>query len=118
VVIGGEQVLGDDGIGEALVAGRDAKTLLQGREGQGLAALGLLQEEGEHQLKGGHPHGHIQGLHHEAGCGITVTASEQVLPEVPPARIGEQLALIAAMEQGAGLGPQVSDDNLVERPST
>ena len=73
-----------------------------------MAALGLLQE-GEHQLKGGHPHRHIQGLHHEAGGGITVAASEQVLPEVPPARIGEQLPLVAAMEQGAWLGPQAID---------
>jgi len=61
MVIGGQQVLGDDGIGEARAAGRHAESLLQSGEGQVLVALGLLQE-GKHQLKGGHPHRHIKGL--------------------------------------------------------
>ena len=56
-------MLRDDGIGEARATGRHAEALLQSGEGQVLATLGLLQE-GEHQLKGGHPHRHIEGLNH------------------------------------------------------
>lgn len=104
-------MLGNDGIGEALTTGWYPEALLQSGEGQGLAALGLLQE-GEHQLKGRHPHRHIEGLHHQTGCAVAITASQQLLPEVPPALIGEQLALVPAMEQGAGLGPQAIDQVL------
>ena len=58
VVIGGQKMLGDDGIGEARATGRHPEALLQSGEGQVLSTLGLLQE-GEHQLKGRHPHRHI-----------------------------------------------------------
>jgi len=61
--------------------------------------MGLL-EEGEHQLK----RGHVQGLDHGPRCRITVAAAQQVLPDVPPALVGKQLALVAAMQQGLGLG--------------
>jgi hypothetical protein len=76
-----------------------------------LALLGLLQE-GEHQLIGGHPHRHIQRLDHEPGCRVTVTAAQQALPEVPPVLVGEQLALVAAMQQRPGLGAQAIDQVL------
>jgi hypothetical protein len=104
-------VLGDDGISEARAAGRHPEALLQQRERQGLALVGLLQE-GEHQLKGGHPHRHIQRLGHEPGGAITVTTGQQLLPELPPALIREQVALVAAVEQGSGLGPQPIDQVL------
>ena len=79
--------------------------------------LGLLQE-GEHQLKGGHPHRHIQGLDHQPGGAIAVTTGQELLPEVPPARIRKQVALIAAMEQSPGLGPQAIDQVLqINAPS-
>jgi hypothetical protein len=73
--------------------------------------LGLLQE-GEHQLKGGHPHRHIQRLGHEPGRAITVTTGQKLLPELPPALIREQVALVAAVEQRPGLGPQAIDQML------
>lgn len=73
--------------------------------------MGLLQE-GEHQLKGGNPHRHIQGLDHEPGRPVTVTTGQQQLPELPPALIREEVALVAAMEQGPGLGPQAIDQML------
>ena len=82
-------MLGNDGIGEALATGRYPEALLQSGYGQGLAALGLLQE-GEQQLKGRHPHRHIEGLHHQPGRAIAITASQQLLPEVPPALIGKR----------------------------
>ena len=104
-------MLGNDGIREALATGRYPEALLQSGEGQGPAALGLLQE-GEHQLKGGHPHRHIEGLHHQSGRAIAITAGQQLLPEVPPALIRKQVALIAAMQQRSGLGPQPIDQVL------
>jgi len=73
VVIGGQQVLGNHGIRQGAAARRHPEALLQERERQGLALLGLLQKS-EHQLKGGHPHRDIQRLDHQAGCGVTVTA--------------------------------------------
>ena len=57
-------------------------------------------------------YGGMQRLDHQAGCRITVTACEQVLPEVPPALVGEEVALVAAMQQGAGLGAQAIDQVL------
>jgi len=104
-------MLGNDGIGEARATGRHAEALLQSGEGQVLATLGLLQE-GEHHLKGGHPHRHIEGLHHQPGRAIAITAGQQLLPEVPPALIRKQVALIAAMQQRSGLGPQAIDQVL------
>ena len=68
-------MLGNNGIGEGPTARRYPEALLQERERQGLALLGLLQES-EDQLKGRHPHRHIQGLDHQPGCGVTITASE------------------------------------------
>jgi len=107
-------VLGDHGIRQGAATRRYPEALLQQRERQGLALVGLLQE-GEHQLKGRHPHGDIQrldqgppahsaSLRKQAGCGVTVTASEQVLPEVPPALVGEEVALVSAMEQRPRFG--------------
>lgn len=84
VIIGSQQVLGDDRIGEALATGGQKETLLQSLKGEKLVAMGLLQES-EHQFTEGHPHRHIQGIHHEARIGISVSASEQVLPKDPPA---------------------------------
>jgi len=66
--------------------------------------VGLL-EEGEHQLKGGHTHRHIQGLGHEPGRAITVTTGQELLPELPPTLIWKEVALVAAMQQRPGLGP-------------
>ena len=111
MVIGGQQVLGDHGIRQSDAARRHPEALLQEREGQGLALLRLLQK-GEHQLIGGHPHGDIEGLDHEPGCRITVTACKQVLPEVPPVLVREEVALVAAMEQGPWLGAQAIDQVL------
>ena len=68
-------MLGNNGIGEGTAARRYPEALLQARQGQGFAVLRLLQES-EDQLKGRHPHRHIQGLGHEPGCGVAVTASE------------------------------------------
>lgn len=84
--------------------------------------MGFLQE-GEHQLKGRHPHGHIQRLNQgppahsaslriQASSAVMVTASEQVLPEVPPALVGEEVALVAAMEQRPRFGTQAVDQVL------
>ena len=70
-------LLEDDGIGEARATGRHAEALLQSGEEQLLAALGLLQE-GEHQLKGGHPHRPIEGLHHQPGRAIAITAGQEL----------------------------------------
>ncbi len=95
MVIGSQQVLGDDGVGEARAAGRHAESLLQSGEAQLLAALGLLQE-GEHQLKGVHPYRHIQRLGHQPGRAIAISAGQQLLPEVPPALIRQEVALLAA----------------------
>ena len=104
-------MLGDHGIRQRAAARRHPEALLQERERQGLALLGLLQK-GEHQLKRGHPHGHIQRLDHQPGCRIAVATGKQVLPEVPPGLIREEVTLVAAMEQGAWLGAQAIDQVL------
>ena len=96
-------MLGDHGIRQGAETRRHPEALLQQRERQGVALVGLLQE-GEHQLKGRHPHRDIQRLNHQASSAVTVTASEQVLPEVPPALVGEEVALVAAMEQRPRFG--------------
>jgi len=115
-------VLGNHGIRQGAAARRHPEALLQKRERQGLALLGLLQK-GEHQLKRGHPHGHIQrldqgppahsaSLRKQPGCRIAVATGKQVLPEVPPGLIREELTLVTAMEQGPGLGAQAIDQVL------
>lgn len=104
-------MLGDHGIRQGCLARRHPEALLQERERQGLALLGLLQK-GEHQLKGRHPHCDIQRLDHEPRGSISVAASQELLPEVPPALIGEEVALVAAMEQGPRLGAQAIDQML------
>jgi len=76
-----------------------------GLERQGLALLGLLQN-GEHELKGGHPYGHVQLLDHQSGCRIPVATGKQVLPQVLPGLTREELTLAAALEQGAWLDAQ------------
>ena len=97
VVIGGQQMLGDDGIGEARATGRHPEALLQSGEGQVLATPGLLKEGG-HQLKEGHPHRHIEGLYqrppaHSAslrkqpGRANAITAGQQLLLELTSALI-------------------------------
>ena len=69
------------------------------------------------------PHRHIEGLHqgppaHSAslrkqpGRAIAITAGLQLLPEVQPALIRKEVALIAAMEQRSGLGSQTIDQVL------
>ena len=104
-------MLGDHGIRQGGAARRHPEALLQEREGQGLALLRLLQE-GEHQLKGRHPHRDVERLDHQAGSRIAVARRQQVLPEVPPALVGEEVALVAAMEQGPWLGAQAIDQVL------
>ncbi|MCF8140902.1 MAG: hypothetical protein K9J75_07365 [Cyanobium usitatum Tobar12.5m-G36] len=128
VVIGGHQVLGNHGIRQGAAARRHPEALLQERERQGLALLGLLQK-GEHQLKGGHSHRDVQrldqgppahstSLRKQPGCRIAVATGQQVLPEVPPALIREETALVAAMEQRPGLGAQAIDQVLqIDAPS-
>ena len=104
-------MLGDHGIRQGAAARRHPEALLQERERQGLALLGLLQK-GEHQVKGRHPHRDVQRLDHEPRGSISVAASQELLPEVPPALIGEEVALVAAMEQGPRLGAQAIDQVL------
>ncbi len=96
-------MFGDHGIRQGAATRRHPEALLQQRERQGVALVGLMQE-GEHQLKGRHPHGHIQRLDHQPGCAVTVTASQELLPKVPPALVGEEVALITAMEQRPRFG--------------
>ena len=115
-------MLGNHGIRQGAAAQRHPEALLQARQGQGLTVLGVLQK-GEHQLKGGHPHCDVQrlgqgpqaqsaSLRKQPGCRIMVTAGKQVLPEVPPALVGKEVALVAAMEQRPGLGAQAIDQVL------
>lgn len=91
------------GIRQGAPPRRQPEALLQLRERQGLALVGLLQEA-EHQLKRRHTHGDIQRLDHQPGRAVTVTAGQELLPQAPPALIGEQVALVAAMEQSPRLG--------------
>ena len=104
-------MLGNHGINQSGAARRHPEALLQEREGEGLALLRLLQK-GEHQLKGGHPHRDIQRLDHQPCSGVAVAASQELLPEVPPVLIREEMALVAAMEQGTRLGAQAIDQVL------
>jgi len=96
-------VLGDHGIRQRAAAWRQPEALLQQRERQSLALVGLLQE-GEHQLKRRHPHRDIQRLDHQSGRAVTVSADQELLPEVPPAFIREKVPLVAAMEQRPRFG--------------
>jgi hypothetical protein len=58
-------------------------------------------------------------LRKQAGRTIAITAGQQLLPEVPPALIRKQVALVAAMEQRPGLGPQAIDQVLqIDAPGT
>jgi len=54
-------------------------------------------------------HGHVQRLDHEPCCGIAVIAAQQLLPQLPPALIREQLSLVAAVQQRPGFGAQAVD---------
>ena len=78
--------------------GRQPEALLQRRQRQPLPLVGLL-EPGQHRLIARQPAAHIQRFHHQSGGGITVAAIAQLLPQLPPALIGEQLALVAAVQQ-------------------
>ena len=110
-------MLGNHGIRQGCVARRHPEALLQARQGKGLAVLCLLQKS-EHQLKRGNPHCHIERLDHQPCSGVTITSGEQVLPEVPPVLVREEVALVAAMEQGPRLGAQAIDQVLqVNAPS-
>jgi hypothetical protein len=99
VVIEGEQVLFNHGIRQAAAAWRYPEALLQRRQRQVLSALALLQK-GNHQLKGGHPHRHVQRLDYQPCSGVTFTPSLELLHELPPAPVREEVALAAAMQKG------------------
>ena len=91
--------------------GRQPKALLQRCQRESLPLVGLLQPA-QHRLVARQPAAHIQRLDHQAGGGITVTAMAQLLPQLPPALIGEQLLLVAAVQQRPGLTPQRIDQML------
>ena len=91
--------------------GRQPEPLLQLRQAQPLALVGALQP-GDHRLISRQPAAHMQGLHHQPGSGVTITAGAQLLPEGPPALIGKQLPLVAAVQQGSGLAAQGIDQVL------
>lgn len=95
--------------------GRQPEALLQRRQRQPLPLVGFLEPD-QHRLVAGQPAAHIQRLDHQSGSGITVTAVAQLLPQLPPALIGEQLPLIAAVQQRSGLAPERIDQMLHARP--
>ncbi len=107
VVIGLEGVLGNALLGNRAV-GRQPEALLQLRQRQPMPRSGLLQP-GEHRLVGRQAAADMEGLHHESGCVVTVAAGAQLLPEVPPALIREQLPLVAAVQQRPRLAAQGID---------
>ena len=104
-------MLGNHGIRQGAAAWRQPEALLQQRKRQDLALVGLLQE-GEHQLKRRHPHGDIQRLDHQPSGGVAITAIAQLLPQLPPALIGEQLPLVTAVQQRPGFAPERIDQML------
>lgn len=115
MVIGLEGVLGNALLGNRAV-GRQPETLLQLRQRQPMPRSGLLQP-GEHRLVGRQAAADVEGLHHEPSCGVTVTAGAQLLPEDPPALVGEQLPLVAAVQQRPGLAAQGIDQMVqIDRP--
>jgi len=91
--------------------GRQMEPSLQLRQAQPLALVGALQPP-DHRLVTRQPATHIEGLHHHAGSGVAITAAAQLLPEGPPALIGEQLPLVAAVQQRPGLTPEGIDQVL------
>ncbi len=115
MVIGLEGVLGNALLGNGSV-GRQPETLLQLRQRQPMPRSGLLQP-GEHRLVGRQAAADMEGLHHESGCVVTVAAGAQLLPEVPPALIREQLPLVAAVQQRPRLAAQGIDQMVqLDRP--
>jgi hypothetical protein len=51
----------------------------------------------------------MEGFHHQPSGAIAIPSSQQTLPAVPPALPRKQLPLVAAVQQGPGLGPQPID---------
>ena len=99
--------------------GRQPEALLQRRQGQPLPLVGLL-EPGQHRLVARQPAAHMQRLDHQTSGGVTITAAAELLPQLPPALIGEQLPLVAAVQQRPGFAPQRIDQVLqldAPRPS-
>jgi len=107
VVIALQSVL-IDALGWQGPMGRQMEPSLQLRQAQPLALVSALQPA-EHRLVTRQPATHIQGLHHEPGSGVTITAAAQLLPEGPPALIRKQLPLVAAVQQCPGLAPEGID---------
>jgi len=62
----------------------------------------------------------MQRLDHQTSGGVTITAAAELLPQLPPALIGEQLPLVPAVQQRPRLAPQRIDQVLqldAPRPS-
>jgi hypothetical protein len=77
----------------------------------GFSGLALLQK-GVYQLKGDHSHRHVHRLDHQPGIGVTVTASQELLQELPPPLVTDELALLGATQQGPLFGTQANDHDL------
>ena len=107
VVIALQGMLGNALRGKGAMGGQ-SEPLLQRRQRQPLPLVGLL-DPAQDRLVTGQSAAHIQGFHHQSGGGITVAAIAQLLPQLPPALIGEQLPLVAAVQQGARLAAQGID---------
>jgi hypothetical protein len=61
----------------------------------------------------------MEGRNHQSGRDIAITAVQQLLPEVPPALIRKEVALLAAMQQRSGFGMQTIDQVLqIDSPGT
>ena len=97
---------------------------------QPLPLVGLL-EPGEHWLVAGHsaadiqrldqrPPAHSASLRKQPSGGGAITAIAQLLPQLPPALIGEQLPLVKAVQQRPGFAPERIDQMLqinAQRPT-
>ena len=91
--------------------GRQPEALLQRRQRQPLSLVGLL-EPGQHRLVAGHSAADIQRLDHQPSGSVAITAIAQLLPQLPPALIGEQLPLVTAVQQRPGFAPERIDQML------
>ncbi len=59
-----------------------------------------------------HPHGDVERLNHQSGSGVTVSAGQELSPELPPALVREEVTLVEAMHQGPRLSTQAIDQVL------
>lgn len=90
----------------------DAEALLQGLQRQALALMTAFKPT-QHRLVFRQTAAHIQGFHHQARRRIPISAITQLLPQLPPALVGEQLSLVAAVQKRPRFAPQ-SIDQVVE----